>query len=823
MVRDGKCEDIITPLTPGRFICVKCDRRASTIKGWKIDDSSISVEDGNPGCKVVDTMVSCSEVKCAHVQIDQSQTRENHSQSSEDIKHDLLAFGDSYNLLTRSFSWLSTSDETNPHSFSSGEFLPSQERKDLVQTLLRTLNLSPIKLQGLPADNKVNLAKRKLDEIRSESEKNLKRMFKLGDDENLSATNDVYDKIVADLQAKFEKTTYAGKIQILTLFVDHLAVIDIQKMFNTTKYSIWKAAEVKEKQGVLGLPEPRTGRKLFVDLESRVIDFFCNPIFKHVRMTAGKKDCVSVSKGVYEQKRLLLSNLREIYESYKAHYPNDKVGFSKFCSLRPKFCKLPGASGTHSVCVCFYHQNIKLLLYAIDPKLNYRDVLSEIVCDVNDCECMTGECLTCKKDEDEMKTCLHGAIFSSSVIDPDDEITYKQWTQTDRSDLLTHISTFGEFFELLAEKFKNLLPHHYIARKQCDFLKERKINLDAKTAVVQVDFSENHSFVIQDEVQSHYWTKKSCTVHPVIIYIKSDDLLEHKTLCFLSDDLNHDVTSVITFQKHIVNYIKETYPRIENIEYWSDGCAEQYKNCQNFLFLCLHEKVFGLKSTWKFFATAHGKSACDGVGGIVKRDAAIESLKRPYENQILNVEDLFEYLTGKFKEMKIVLVLKEEIDANRRQFASPVTQSSDPWSSSFNLATAQTIPGTRGYHDFTPLNEEVIACKITSYHSSSFKFNIIKKKTYDWKSTTYVSFVHNNQWKIGFIVDLNDEDLEVSISLLEHERSNIYKWPRNKRILFIPFDHVLQAIQVENHIDGFKVKLGHTKSKFGKFLKEQCI
>ena len=34
-------------------------------------------------------------------------------------------------------------------------------------------------------------------------------------------------------------------------------------------------------------------------------------------------------------------------------------------------------------------------------------------------------------------------------------------------------------------------------------------------------------------------------------------------------------------------------------------------------------------------ATAHGKGACDGIGGTVKRLAARASLQKPYSDQIM--------------------------------------------------------------------------------------------------------------------------------------------------------------------------------------------
>ena len=69
---------------------------------------------------------------------------------------------------------------------------------------------------------------------------------------------------------------------------------------------------------------------------------------------------------------------------------------------------------------------------------------------------------------------------------------------------------------------------------------------------------------------------------------------------------------------------------VKKVYYFSDGAAAQYKNCKNFITLCHHVVDFGIPAEWHFFTTSHGKSACDGVGGTVKRLAAKASLQRPY-------------------------------------------------------------------------------------------------------------------------------------------------------------------------------------------------
>ena len=87
----------------------------------------------------------------------------------------------------------------------------------------------------------------------------------------------------------------------------------------------------------------------------------------------GKKEYVSIDRKVHKQKRLVLCNLSELYTSFKEKYPDVKIGFSKFCTLRPKWCVLAGPSGTHSVCVCSIHQNAVLLVDAVNWECSNKD------------------------------------------------------------------------------------------------------------------------------------------------------------------------------------------------------------------------------------------------------------------------------------------------------------------------------------------------------------------------------------------------------------------------------------------------------------------
>ena len=96
----------------------------------------------------------------------------------------------------------------------------------------------------------------------------------------------------------------------------------------------------------------------------------------------------------------MLMDLKRL--TYKENHADSTVSFSKFVQLRPKHCVLPGASGTHCVCVCTIHKNCKLLLDAIDintltkdstnPITDYKDCLQAITCNHPNDQCLLGNC-----------------------------------------------------------------------------------------------------------------------------------------------------------------------------------------------------------------------------------------------------------------------------------------------------------------------------------------------------------------------------------------------------------------------------------------------
>ena len=200
-----------------------------------------------------------------------------------------------------------------------------------------------------------------------------------------------------------------------------------------------------------------------------------------------------------------------------------------------------------------------------------------------------------------------------------------------------------------------------------------------------MDFSENYAFHVQDEAQGYHWTHSNCTVHPVVCYYNVNGDLQHCNFCFLSNDLNHDVSMVYEIQKETISCLKNKLVSLKKVEYYTDGCASQYKNCKNFANLCKHKEDFGVSAEWSFFATSHGKSACDGIGGSVKRSTALESLRRPLKNQILSLADMLLHCKKTIPKIHFLEIKQEALQRTRECRQE-------------RFANATTVKGTRSFH-----------------------------------------------------------------------------------------------------------------------------
>ena len=296
-------------------------------------------------------------------------------------------------------------------------------------------------------------------------------------------------------------------------------------------------------------PNPKQGKTL-PDKTLNLVRLFYEDD-DNSRQMPGKKDCLSVGNGEHRQKRLVLCNLKELFTAFIEKYPNIGIGFSKFCSLRPRYGVLVSAKGTHSVCVCSSHQNTVLLVEAIDWKCTYKDLMANIVCSLDEKECMMHCCESCPGT-----SALMEFLNQFAGCDKEEEFHYSGWDTTDWATLTTITTAYEEYKETLVNVTDNLTKHSHLAKCQAKFLKLKKETLIENEGIVLGDFAKNYQFLIQDEIQSYNWSKEYCTLHPLVLYyLDSDGSLQHDSLCFISDDNSHYTSFVYKLQSMFIDYI----------------------------------------------------------------------------------------------------------------------------------------------------------------------------------------------------------------------------------------------------------------------------
>ncbi|KAE8739809.1 hypothetical protein FOCC_FOCC014701 [Frankliniella occidentalis] len=171
-------------------------------------------------------------------------------------------------------------------------------------------------------------------------------------------------------------------------------------------------------------------------------------------------------------------------------------------------------------------------------------------------------------------------------------------------------------------------------------------NLQEVEVIINADFSENYTF--------------QCTVHPIMCYSRLNGDIRKSSFIVISDHLQHKTSAFALFQ--LIEFLKATNGNLKRVYYFSDGSAVQHKNRYSVANPFFHEQDFGVAAEWQYFGTSHGKCACDGLGGSVKRTAWLHSLRNtdPKKN-ILSAHKLFQFSTEKSETVNFSYKSSQEV------------------------------------------------------------------------------------------------------------------------------------------------------------------
>lgn len=480
------------------------------------------------------------------------------------------------------------------------------------------------------------------------------------------------------------------------------------------------------------------------------------------------------------QLRYMLMSLSEAYEQFQS-FCNEKIGFSKFASLRPKhvkiFDKIP-----HNVCVCVYHENVRLLLQALKPstQLNqeFSGFINQVVCSPTLKDCMYSEC----------ETCANKLLSLKPQEDVQDTpAKYFQWQKSEKVEI---ISTVKETFSELIKQSKYFLRHTYIKRQQSLAFENFKAAVNGEDIVIQLDFSENAAILQQNEIQASHWNHTQATIFTAHAWISKE---VSQSVVIISDSLDHTKVAVFKFVNYLLRYLKKEHSSIKSVQVFSDGPSSQFKQRYLFSNLFLFEQHHNIKLTWNFFATSHGKGVVDGIGGTVKR-AVWRHMKTGKKTVVNTPKEYADIASKLMTKIHIKYISSEEMEEDTEYLNTY-------WEKILPIPNIQTI------HCVTATEHNKIITSVTSllqsrsvvtlfddessededpFEDNQKNIDIGSLKENDWILVKYDSMLYP-----GYITQIIEKEIEVTVM---HKSNKHYKWPENEDKIFYSLQCVVKKI-----------------------------
>ena len=274
--------------------------------------------------------------------------------------------------------------------------------------------------------------------------------------------------------------------------------------------------------------------------------------------------------------------------------------------------------------------------------------------------------------------------------DDDTEITYKQWITTDWSTLAQMTTPVQEFVSVLFDNLEKLTSHSYIAKSLSSYLRQLNDNISANTTILLLDFAENFAFTIQDEIHSYHWNTSQATMHPVCVHHHVNDHLQMSFLLhyFWWYGSWCVIGSPDTKGMHWTCQKENTWLDKNSILFrWMCIVQPITKIEKNFINLCHHTTDFNVAVEWVFFATSHGKSPCDGIGGTIQQTAT--------KAEILTLVQLIEFCRENKHGINFIFIFKETMEPIRIAM------------NQHHQIAEKDIP-CRNFHHFIPLGDKKV-------------------------------------------------------------------------------------------------------------------
>ena len=406
------------------------------------------------------------------------------------------------------------------------------------------------------------------------------------------------------------------KVAVLSAVVKNLSPSSKTKVVNSTRRK---------------LAGDHVGRPSFDPFQKKwIVDYLKRPNISYT--CPGRRDSVYMGKNddgtsEYHPRHYLLWFLSEIVlwmnSDIESSLPADQQFTVSYGSLwrliKPiKYLRYRNEI-PENTCTCETCENLELLLlgvkniYQEEVPTDTMEYLEKIICSGRTRECVEGKC----------GECCHGSPFFDDVLQKlqaAEEVAFYKWGNSREKkypEKKMHVVTGIEAAEELKKQTSEFKRHNYSRMRQHSELTHLKATLvGTKSAIIQVDFSENYTNTQQNEIQSAYFGHDNFSLYTVCVWFPDGNQVKSKTFCIISDNLTHSKFYVLHYNKLIIQEVRQIVADLQTVHFWSDGCAAQFKS--RFCFYLLSMYPTDLRITWNFFESHHGKGPVDGVGGRIK-------------------------------------------------------------------------------------------------------------------------------------------------------------------------------------------------------------
>jgi hypothetical protein len=349
---------------------------------------------------------------------------------------------------------------------------------------------------------------------------------------------------------------------------------------------------------------------------------------------------------------LLECTYTKAFKLFKREYPEIKIGYVKFISLKPANVRHMKAL-ERIVCCCQKCENIKLKIDCLNRKVDDSGMKAlRVDCDpaaisqislchstteIAHADCLNRGCKSCGIQLiDQHYAPLVGEFGQDCV-------KYEEWEKTkktmkvkgkdkevSRIERVSHDVSVKEVVEKLGVSIEKFSLHIFRAAWQQRQLKLAKTRLRPRCSIIIMDYAENYQCSSQDEVQSAHWSQIQATIHPMMAFVNASDTVgpfTHKeAMVGISSDLKHDTEAVVKFVSLAHEHLTKKF-NVRNVEHFSDCAASQYRSRFSFA----NTSNMEMTVNHHFFEPSHGKSSADGLGAIVKSEATKAVTRRAYK------------------------------------------------------------------------------------------------------------------------------------------------------------------------------------------------